>query len=241
MKTITQKQLDKEGITKDFLNSLDMRNSYSPVQLLPGDEPCRLLANGEGFWVKDEENDSYLKGKNGQLYVVTEKEARIGRARYILNFQEEIFEEEVQKELKRLQKKVESYLTPVLEKVKEALIMTGHLTDGLAIIRNAVFSMMSEEKKSEARKNAEKIVELFPLEKYNIYKEKIDKKDFDDIYQHIFTDGLPLLAEFHHEDVEEAKNLLHADNIHNTLTSTEGKSHLYKVAYFNVKRKESKQ
>lgn len=120
------KELLKEGLTKELLDSIPLKNIGNPVQLLPNDEPVNLLKNGTGFWVSI--NGELLKDAMNNSLVVSNEEAIIGRARYLLNFKAEIekqegklyeqaMSEKIKKEIGRLKelthKKVETYLSEV--------------------------------------------------------------------------------------------------------------------------------
>lgn len=78
----TSKELMEEGITPDLLNAINMQISHSPVMLHPGDKPIKLLPCSNGFWVID--GSGILKDDKNKPVVFTEKECRIGRARYLL-------------------------------------------------------------------------------------------------------------------------------------------------------------
>lgn len=83
IKKLSKSELD-EGLTLDMVNSIKMDRNYSPVQLLKGDEPCNILENSKGFWVMVDGKP--LKDAENKMIVFTEKECRIGRARYLMNF-----------------------------------------------------------------------------------------------------------------------------------------------------------
>jgi len=120
------KELEKEGLTKELLDSIPVKNIGNPVQLLPNDDPVNLLKCGAGFWISI--NGELLKDATNNYLVVSNEEAVIGRARYLLNFKTEIekqkgklFEQavsdKIKKEIDRLKelthKKVETYLSEV--------------------------------------------------------------------------------------------------------------------------------
>ena len=74
-----------EGITKELISSIDMSKRSSPVQLMSGDEPQKLMKCSTGYWVKLEDG-TYLKDEFNKLMVFPERDCLIGRARYLLNF-----------------------------------------------------------------------------------------------------------------------------------------------------------
>ena len=86
------KELEKEGLTKELLDSIPLKNLGNPVQLLPNDEPVNLIKNGTGFWVSI--NGELLKDAMNNYLVVSNEEAVIGRARYLFNFKEQIEKQE---------------------------------------------------------------------------------------------------------------------------------------------------
>ncbi len=237
IQTPTQKELNAEGITKQYLSSINM-SEYSPVQLMPNEEPVNLLKCSKGYWIKDQDG-GYLKDEKGQLYVVTEKEALIGRARYILNFQKDIQEQQIQLDIRKLEKKVEDFLNPILEKVKDALCNLGLISDSNQFLRNIIQSQMSEDKQNLVIEQSKKIVEIFPLKDYEQYRQLIDNRKFDELYIMLFQEGLPTIAKFNNTNIEGLKQTFGFDVINETMDDLDGKSHLYKIAYVNIKSKMS--
>lgn len=205
---------------------------------MPNEEPVNLLKCSKGYWIKDEDG-RYLKDEKGQLYVVTEKEALIGRARYTLNFQKDIQEQQIQLEIRKLEKKVEDFLNPILEKVKDALCNLGLISDSNQFLRNIIQSQMSEDQQNLVIEQSKKIVEIFPLEKYENYRQLIDNRKFDELYIMLFQEGLPTIAKFNNTNIEGLKKTFGFDVINETMDDLEGKSHLYKIAYVNIKSKMS--
>ena len=78
------KEIIEEGISVELVNSIDMERNYSPVQIQKGDEPVTLIQCLNGYWIKI--GNEYLKDAENKLMVFAEKECRIGRARYLVNF-----------------------------------------------------------------------------------------------------------------------------------------------------------
>lgn len=112
---LTIKSLSKsekeEGLTLELVNDKGFLKTYTPVVLQRGDEPIKLIECSLGYWVLLDD-DTFLRDKKG-LYVVSFKEAQIGRARYIHNHKAEIeaqagviFEAEIQREICRLRAQV---------------------------------------------------------------------------------------------------------------------------------------
>lgn len=231
---VSTKDLNNEGLTKSFIQSIDMNLNYSPVQLQKGDEPCHLLKCNAGYWVKDE-NGGYLKDRKGQLFIVSEKEALIGRARYVLNHQSQIFEEKVQREVRQLEKKITDYLQPVLDKVRQAHIIVGNISSGHTVLLDAFTTLLSEEERQSRMNNAKGICQLMSIEKYEQYKSDIENKNFDDLYIMFIQQGIPELARYSMTDIDSLKECFSSDSINGTLEHLKDKSHLYKIAYLKVK------
>ena len=105
-----KKQFKKEGITKALLDSINIKEIYGKVQLMPNEEPVNVIPNSKGFWISV---DGELL-KNGNSYiVVSKKEVRIGRARYLLNFKDEILDDKIRKEETKLKKMTDENLKEV--------------------------------------------------------------------------------------------------------------------------------
>ncbi len=92
-----QKDLDKEGLTKEYLSTISVKKLGNPVQLLPNDEPVTLIKCSNGFWVSID--SEIVKDAKNNYLVVTDKEAIIGRGRYLLNFKDQIQQDELNKKI----------------------------------------------------------------------------------------------------------------------------------------------
>lgn len=74
-----------EGIDMSFIQNLGQIQVCGDVQLLPGTEPVRLLECSKGFWVMYEFGE-FLKDEEDKLVIITKKEARIAKIRYLFNY-----------------------------------------------------------------------------------------------------------------------------------------------------------
>lgn len=224
------KELLKEGITKKMIEET---KGINPVQLLKDEEPVKLIKCTTGYWVKTDEG--FLKTEKGELEIIKEIEAKIGRARYVLNFQEEITEREIQKEVENLIKitkeKVENYLS----KIKKILLLAGVINEsdfGL-VLQKRIWEENGtlEAKIAEAKDIAMQEDYVFSYEKI---KEMYENEDYDCLYIHFFQQGLPEIARFDLDDIEGLKKHFNLDNLHKTIGSIKSDNHLYNVAKFRV-------
>lgn len=250
--------LKKEGITPAFLKSFTMDQEYSPVQLMPNEEPVKLIRCSTGYWVMLEFGD-YLKDDKKRLIVIPEKEAKIGRARYLLNFKEqietksgEIYQAKIQDEIVRLKSQVDIKVSDDLKKMREILVLAGKIevTGIEAILVNAIenasgddtFSLNSRDQ-AEYRLRKKKAVEFATdefLHAYETLKKLSEAGVYDTLYQHYFQDGLPLIASFTHNNPAHRAVLIksfHKDKIMSTIDEIQSKDHLYMVAKFNVDKR----
>lgn len=250
--------LKKEGITAEYLKSIDMSIEYSPVQLMPNEEPVKLIRCSTGYWVMLEFGE-YLKDEKRRLVVIPEKEAKIGRARYLLNFKEEIathqlevYESKIQSEITRLKEKVDIKVKEDLSKLRQILVMGGKIVlEGLeAILATAIetghgsdpFSINYRDRLNyeQAKEKAIELATDEMLDSYNSLKNLSETGQYDILYQHYFQDGLPLLASFKHnspgDQVALVKNF-HRDKIMETIDQIQSNGHLYMVAKFNVDKR----
>lgn len=254
----TTVDLKKEGITSQFLKSINMNQEYSPVQLMPNEEPVKLIKCSTGYWVMLEYGE-YLKDDKRRLVVIPEKEAKIGRARYLLNFKEEFekqmadaYEAKIQDEVIRLKKLVDDRVKEDVSKIRQILVMSGRLeVTGLeAILHNAVqeaagndpFSLNYRDRQAYElnKERAKEIATDELVEAYEALKRLSENEEYDILYQHYFQDGLPLLASFNHNNpahmVALVKNF-HRDTLSDTVEQIKSKDHLYMVAKFNVDKR----
>lgn len=239
------KELEKEGLTKELLDSINLKNIGSPVQLLPNDEPVNLLKCGAGFWISI--NGELLKDTTNNYLVVSNEEAVIGRARYLLNFKTEIekqkgklFEQavsdKIKKEIDRLKelthKKVETYLS----EVKFLLQLAGKIeTDLIFILKKMTFEQNGnlEEEIIEAKR----VVEFDWFEdSYNQIKELFEKGNYDDLYSYFFQDGTYQIASFKENEFDVMKKFFHREKLEETIENIRSNSHLENVAKFNIEK-----
>lgn len=252
------KELQSEGITLDLINTINMDTQYSPVQLNPGDEPAKLMQCSSGYWVVMEDG-SVLKERNG-YYVVPVKEAQIGRARYLLNFKdqiavelERIHESKIQDEILSLKKQVDVKVSDDLDKLRQILVMAGKIeVHGLeAILIDAVKNATGDDpfsinyrNKVEYEQRVAHAKELDTendlLSCYERLKQLSEAGEYNTLYQHYFQDGLPLLSSFNRNNPEHMTALIksfHRDKIMATIDEIKEKDHLYMVAKFNVDKR----
>lgn len=258
METTKRLTLKQEGITPDFLKSFSMEQEYSPVQLMPSEEPVKLIRCSAGYWVMLEYGD-YLKDEKRRLVVIPEKEAKIGRARYLLAFKEQIaankgaiYEGKIQEEICRLKAKVDDRVKQDLSKMREILVFAGIVEpEGIeAILINAAksasgndpFSLNQSDKSRHELREA-KAKELATEDFVNAYeclKCLSEAGDYDNLYIHYFQDGIPLLASFAHANPNDMAALVknfHRDKLEATLQEINANDHLYLVAKLNVDKK----
>lgn len=256
---IDKKELIKEGITDVFLKSFTMDQEYSPVQLRPGEDPVKLIRCSIGYWIMLDFGE-YLKDDKRRLVVVPEKEAKIGRARYLLNFKSEIetqkadiYERRIQDEITRLKLQVDVRVNEGLSKMRQILKMGGKIeTSELeSILINAIEEAgdnndpyrVNYYDKAAYAKRKEQAKELATdefLRAYEILKNLSETKQYDILYQHYFQEGLPLLATFNHDNPTHTAALIknfHRDKIMQTIDQIQQKDHLYMVAKFNIDKK----
>lgn len=250
------KDLKAEGITKEMLQAINMERDFSPVQLLPGEEPVKLIQCSQGYWVMLEFGD-YLKDEKNRLVVIPEKEARIGRARYKINFADQInahlntiLENQIQDEVKRLKNLVDNKLKEDLSKLREILILGGKLEpEGLEkILYDAIdnasgddpYSINGNDKRvrDHRRKIAKEMATDSLLESYNLMLRLKEQEQYNSLYQHYFQDGLPQVASFNmNTDVAAAKKYFGANAIIGTIDDMQQQDHIYNVAKFNVEKR----
>lgn len=140
--TLSSKQLSEEGLTKDFLKTINLSEGHSPVQLMPNEDPVILIMCGGGFWVKLSDG-TYLKDEKNKLFIVSEKQAIIGRARYLLNFQAQILQDKIDNLVRKTKLSLEMEAKTKISQMKEILKYAGHLK--LEGIETALFSMQKEQ------------------------------------------------------------------------------------------------
>lgn len=226
---IDKKDILNEGITKEFMDSLNMVSDHSPAQLNVGDEPVSLLECKSGFWIVSE--GEILRDTQNKYIVISDREARIGRARYILNNQGLILEHKVQKEVDRLQKIAILKAKDYLKQMKGILEYTDE-KDTLYIIMSAIDDGF-EQKKEKAIKT---ITPEF-MQQFQKINEMVDSKDYDNMYISFCQEGLPLITSYNMNSKTDINALIksfHIDMLPQTLDEIKTHSHIYNVAKQNV-------
>lgn len=234
-----QKDLDREGITKAYLSTLNIKSLGNPVQLLPNDEPLKLLKCMGGFWVLSE--GSILKNEKNEYLVVSEKEALIGRARYLLNFSDEIKQEKINQEVIRLKNLTDSKLDYVLSNIEEALIYAGRINPPVlrAILCSQMVHLESEKLKRERALEIvdDGVVDLF--DRLKAQKDLGTLKDYNSLYDFLFQDNTMQIASFellNPNHMEALVRSFSATNILNTVIEIQSSEHLYNIAKFNIEK-----
>ena len=241
-----QKELDKEGITKEFLSKLSINNLGSPVQLLPNDEPVKLVKCSTGFWVAID--GEILRDKDNSYLVISNKEALIGRARYLLNFQDEILQHKIDSEIKRLKKVTDKALDEALDKLRGCLVYAGKIDPvGFEAIAHSIMKGDSSlavdtvdyNNKVEA---AKEIADENTQELYNKLlhqKELEENKDYSSLYSFLIQKGITEIASFDMNNQTEMNALtkfFHKDSLEKTIIEIKSSDHIYNVAKFNVEK-----
>lgn len=241
--------LKQEGITKELLNSIDMAKNYSPVQLRPSEDPTKLLKCSTGYWVVLEDG-TYLRDDNRKMIVIPEKEAREGRARYLLNFKGEVIEAKIQAEFSRLQRLVDEKLKEVLPVYRQMLVYADRLEKGFGdelVVALAQDSGLSIHFKAEHERKVARAKELVDddmVESYYNLLQFQQENDYDMLYRILFQNGLPHLATMNITPTgqigeTEIAAFFSAGNLPKAIEEIQGKSHLYNVARFNVMSRKS--
>ncbi|TQI71790.1 hypothetical protein JM79_2739 [Gramella sp. Hel_I_59] len=220
------KKLEKEGITKQLLASIDIKRSFSPAQLEKDEEPVKLMINSNGFWVVLGFG-KFLEDEKG-LVIIPESKAKEGRARYLLNFKDEVIENEIQKEINVLKKKVEVKYKEIIDKLENILLHAGLIEPSNSLI----MALIDAENTDRLKKAAEKIASKEMVDFYYRLKELYEDKNYDSLYCLLIQDGLPQIASL--KINSPALKHFSKDNLDKTLESLKGKSHLYNVAKFKV-------
>jgi hypothetical protein len=227
------KKISKEGISEDMILNCE---GHSPVQLVKDEEPVSLIKCSSGYWVNT--NEGFLKDEENQLIVITDLEAKIGRARYILNFQEEIEEKKIQKEIEILKKLTQQKVDDYLSKIKLILQLAGIIEESdlffslhkMSLEQNGVL----ENTINEAKEIASKEDYLYS---YETIKRLRESENWNILYIYFFQNGLPEITRFELNDIEGLKKYFHRENIQQTIETIQSKEHLYNVAKFRVEKK----
>lgn len=241
-----QKDLDKEGITKEFLSTISAKKLGNPVQLLLNDEPVNLVKCMAGFWVSVD--GELIKDKKNNYLVVSEKEAIIGRARYLLNFKEQIEKEEgsiyeehlrvkIKEEIQRLKELTKEKVEKYLSEVKFLLQLSGKIeTDLIFTLKKLTFE--KEGNLEQEIIEAKRVVEIdWFIESYEQIKKWLEEENFDDLYSYFFQNGNYQIASFDESNIDILVKFFHRDKLKKTIEEIGSNSHLENVAKFNVESK----
>jgi len=239
------KELEKEGLTKELLDSINLKNIGNPVQLSPNDEPVKLLKCGSGFWVSI--NGQLLKDATDNYLVISNEEAIIARARYLMNFQAE-FEikegelyshaksEKIKKEIVRLTELTHTKVEKYLSEVKFLLQLAGKIEDDFLFTLKKI-GLEQSGKFEEEIIEAKRVVELDWFEdSYYQIKEWFDKGNYDDLYSYFFQDGNYQIASFKENEIDVMSRFFHVEKIQETIEKIRSSSHLENVAKFNIEK-----
>jgi|GEM_PF-6406811 len=256
---ITQQQLS-EGITEELLNNLDFRIDGIKVQLEKDSEIVEVLKTGDSYFVIKQDG-SYLKDSKGYKKI-SQYEAKIGLARYVLNHKEEyrdfingkktaveiknayLHENKIRKEIERLKSKVDYALSALIKKMAEIGLYSPKIES--YPIAKAMLSVEEENNPNQYKTKitmAENLVDddfINLYEKLKSQSEKGENKDYDSLYRLFFQEsGLPQIASFSYskpQDIETLKKYFSRDCIESTLDMIKENSHLRNVAMFNLEK-----
>jgi hypothetical protein len=239
------KKLEKEGLTKELLDSIPLKKIGNPVQLLPNDDPVNLVKCARGFWISI--NGELVKDAENNYLVVSDEAAIIGRARYLLNFKEEIekqtgklyeaaLSDKIKKETERLKELTHEKVKTCLGEIKFLLQLAGKIETDLSF---SLKKLVIEENETleEAIIEANRVVEIDLFEEsYHTLKKWFDEGNYDDLYSYFFQNGAYEIANFQENDIDVMRKFFRADKIDETLESIRSNSHLENVARFNVEK-----
>ncbi|TQI72251.1 hypothetical protein JM79_3208 [Gramella sp. Hel_I_59] len=220
------KELEKEGITKELVKSINIKRSFSPVQFKKEEDPVKLMINSKGYWIVLGFGEFLKDGDD--LVVMPAEKVLVARARYLLNFKDEVIENEIQKEISVLKKKVDVKYKEIIDKLENILLHAGLIEPSNSLI----MALIDAENTDRLKKAAEKIASKEMVDFYYRLKELYENKKYDSLYCLLIQDGLPQIASLK----INSPTLKHfsKDNLDKTLQSLEGKSHLYNIAKFKV-------
>ena len=241
-----QKELDKEGITKEFLSTISLKKLGNPVQLLPNDEPVTLVKCMSGFWVSV--NGQLIKDEKNNYLVVSDKEAVIGRARYLLNFKEQIEKEEgaiFEEHLKtKIKEEIENLKQITKSKVEKYISEKKFILQLAGILDTDLFFTLKKIPLSENGKLEEAIAEAKDiasqedyLYSYETIKNWLEIENYDDLYSYFFQNGTYQIAEFNENNIDVMVKFFHRDKLEKTIEEIKTNSHIENVAKFNVESK----
>lgn len=243
---MTQKELNNEGLTKEWLSQFSSKKLGNPVQLLPNDEPVNLLKCSTGFWVSV--NSELLKDAKNNYLVISDKEAIIGRARYVLNFSSEIDAENnkikkegielaIKEEISNLQLTTKEQVKTWLSKIKSILQFAGELPEDFSF----TFTKMMHNEKGDLEKHIEFAKEMVSGKGFKELYERVfylfENQLWDNLYVMFYQEGISEIANFQEKDIDVLIKFFHRDKIQETISEINSKSHLENVARFNVEKR----
>lgn len=233
-----KQNLESEGIPAEFVDSVDLAKRFSPVQLEKEGNVVSLVKCSTGYWISP--TPGVCLKENGKYVVITEKEAKIARARYLYVFKEQIKEELINNEYERLKNQALTTAKDLLQKIK-ALLLTANLIERSDLYDLLHSHLVEKECNYEAKvAYAKEICEKHDLlSQYNNLKALIDNEDYDQMYISLVQEGLPMLGSFDASNTEALKNIFHTSKVEHTLHELSKKGYLYTVAKINVEKKET--
>lgn len=227
------KEISEEGISEEMIINCQ---GVSPVQLVKGEEPVEILKCKNGFWILIE--GGFLKDEKNQYVIINEIDAKIGRARYCMNFKKQIEEEETEK---AIQKEIKNLISKTKQKVEEYLPNIKFILQ-LADLVESDFSFVLRKRMLEEKGNLESSVieakDIASQEDYLYSYQQIlkwyNEENWDSLYIYFFQEGLPEIASFDISNLEGLKKYFHRDKINETIESIQSNNHLYNVAKFKI-------
>jgi hypothetical protein len=176
------KAIISEGITLEMVNSPLFYKKSSPVMLNPGEEIVELICINDfektrRYWIIDSEGNYVKDGRN--LFVVNEKEARIGRARYLLLYAEKERQEKRERLYKRVDEQAEKWKIEIDKAIKKMYIdlQIEKCIAGVEYDKDAKIVFFSVESYVDMLKQGESDYQ------WNLRKEKA--KEYQTAYNHL--------------------------------------------------------
>lgn len=242
--TFSTKQLNEEGLTKDFLKCVNLSSIYSPVQLRPKEEPVKLVRNTKGYWVILPDG-TYLKDEKNKLFVIAEKEAKIGRARYLLNFKEEITQHKIDLLVSSTKQSLDDEAKRTIQQMREILIYAGYLEPkDIEWVRyileeaNAKESFRGEQgelnRYQQKQKEAKELATDKFIKTHEWLIEAHENKDYDRLFIMLRQEGIPTILTIKKENIDLVAQYFEAPNILDTIDELKEKGHLYCFCKFYI-------
>lgn len=243
---MNQEELDKEGITKDILENINIKKLGNPVQLLPNDEPVNLLACAKGFWVLI--NGEIIKDEANDFMVISKEVALIARARYLVNFKDQVKKEQgeiyekhlatsIENEVQRLKALTKAKVDSFLSETKFVLQLNG-LVEKDFISNLKELSLKENGSLNEYANLAKEIAsqEGF-LKTYETISQWYKEEEYGNLYSFFFQNGTYEIASFDEKDMDTMIKFFHRTKIQETIDEVAQSSHLANVARFNIEKK----